>query len=206
MIKMQGNPYKILGVSENCSDDELTKAYRKLAKKYHPDLNPGDKDAELKMGEINAAYEEIKNMREKGTNGNYGYGYGGGQSYYGNSGNRDSIYNSVRIYINARQFTQALNVLNGIDPSERSAEWFYLSAFTNYGIGNSITALNHAKHAVDLEPNNQEYRQLLAVIQNGGNINYNRTQNYGPSTIDLSGCCRSLCWTYICCDLCNCCC
>ena len=67
MIKMQGNPYKILGVSENCSDDELTKAYRKLAKKYHPDLNPGDKEAELKMGEINAAYEEIKNMREKGA-------------------------------------------------------------------------------------------------------------------------------------------
>lgn len=63
------DPYKVLGVSPNASDDEITQAYRKMAKKYHPDLNPGDKDAETKMKEINAAYEMIK----KGKNGGASY-------------------------------------------------------------------------------------------------------------------------------------
>lgn len=202
---MQGNPYKILGVPENATEEEITKAYRKLAKKYHPDLNPGDQEAEKKMGEINAAYEEIKNIREKGAS--YSQGYGTGSGTYGSSSSaRSQVYNSVRIYINARQFTQALNVLNGITPEERNAEWFYLSAVANYGTRNSITALNHARHAVELEPDNYEYQQLLTIIQNGGRMNYDRPNNYGPRTINIDGCCNSLCWTLFCCDICNCCC
>ncbi|MCQ2751919.1 MAG: DnaJ domain-containing protein [Coriobacteriales bacterium] len=55
------NPYKILGLSDNASKDEATKAYRKLAKKYHPDLNPGDDNAAKKMAEVNAAYDAIMN-------------------------------------------------------------------------------------------------------------------------------------------------
>ena len=58
---MNKNPYEVLGVSPGASDEEVTKAYRKLAKKYHPDLNPGDAAAAAKMSEINAAYDQIKN-------------------------------------------------------------------------------------------------------------------------------------------------
>ena len=54
------DPYEVLGLSPGASDEEVKKAYRALAKKYHPDLNPGDKVAEEKMKEINAAYDRIK--------------------------------------------------------------------------------------------------------------------------------------------------
>lgn len=54
------DPYDILGVERGASEEEVTRAYRKLAKKYHPDLNPGDKAAAQKMSEINEAYDRIK--------------------------------------------------------------------------------------------------------------------------------------------------
>ena len=77
------DPYEVLGVSRDASDEEVKKAYRKLAKQYHPDVNPGDKSAEEKMKEINAAYDAIKN----GTAGQYGQqgGYTG-QNGYGSYG------------------------------------------------------------------------------------------------------------------------
>ena len=72
---MNRDPYQVLGVSPGASDEEVTKAYRKLAKKYHPDLNPGDASAAEKMSEINAAYDQIKNgytPTSSSTSGGYG--------------------------------------------------------------------------------------------------------------------------------------
>ncbi|MDN5317842.1 MAG: molecular chaperone DnaJ, partial [Thermoanaerobacterium sp.] len=57
--------YAILGLDRNASDDDIKKAYRTLAKKYHPDLNPGNKEAEQKFKEINEAYQILSDPQKK---------------------------------------------------------------------------------------------------------------------------------------------
>ncbi len=79
------DPYAVLGVSPGCSEEELKAAYRKLAKKYHPDLHPGDAAAAEKMNEINAAYDQIRNPPQTG-----GYTYGG--SAYGQQSQGQQSY------------------------------------------------------------------------------------------------------------------
>ena len=78
------DPFAVLGVSSSATEDEIKAAYRKLAKKYHPDLNPGDKAAEQKMREVNEAYTQALQIRKNGGRGpQSGYGSYGG---YGGAG------------------------------------------------------------------------------------------------------------------------
>ena len=73
----QTDPYRVLGLNPGASKDEVTKAYRKLAKKYHPDLNPGDTTAAAKMAEVNAAYDAIMNGTPYGPRARQGSPYTG---------------------------------------------------------------------------------------------------------------------------------
>ena len=173
---MIDDPYKVLGVSPDASDEEIKRAYRVLAKKYHPDRNPGDEEAAKKMQQINAAYEQIKNPdKAAGQQAGYGgYGYGGydpfggyqrQQGYEGASG-PDSYQQAAYQYIRFGRFQEALNTLG--NATERNARWYYLSALANDGLGNQVTALEHIRKAVSMEPDNYTYLQTLEDIENGG--------------------------------------
>ncbi len=119
------DPYKVLGVPHGASEEECAKAYRRLAKKYHPDLNPGDENAAKKMAEINAAFDQIKN-------GTTAAGYSAGTRRQGSDSASD-YYTAAARFINNRQFAQAINLLNRIE--DRTAHWYYLSAMAYYGAG-----------------------------------------------------------------------
>jgi molecular chaperone DnaJ len=180
---MTDDPYKVLNVPPNATDAEIKKAYRSLARKYHPDNNPGDKYAEQKMKEINAAYDQIMHKTAAGaaTGGSYqgGNPFGGFSGYnWQNSYSRYEAYESsdmqtVFNFINARRFSDALRVLNNM--SERDARWYYYSAIANVGVGNIIMGQQYAQRAVELDPYNAEYRSLLSWIM-GTSQTYSRAR------------------------------
>ena len=199
---MNGDPYKILGVSPDASDEEIKQAYRRLAKKYHPDLNPGDKAAAEKMQEVNAAYEQIKNP-EKATSSGYsggGYqydpfgGFGGYQrrSYTQQEG-MDQYQQAAYQYVRMGRYQEALNILS--NSSLRNASWYYISALANDALGNQVTALEHIRKAVSMEPDNATYLYTLERIQNGGATYRQQAGNFRGFEMRSTPCTNLLlCW------------
>lgn len=175
------NPYKVLGVPDGASEEECTKAYKRLAKKYHPDLNPDNKDAERKMAEINAAYDQIKNGN---TNGSpferNSYSSSSAYHYRRKSSSAPDYYTSAAQFIHNRQFEQALNVLKNIE--DRTAQWYYLSAVANMGLGRQSIALSYIQQACAMEPDNFTYSVAYSQIRNnsrpGGTYYYRRYTDF----------------------------
>ena len=146
---MMQDPYKVLGLSYGATDEEVTKAYRKLVKKYHPDLHPGDAEAAKKMSEINEAYDQIKSGTANQNN-NY--------SNTGSSNEGTNLYQVASHFIQTGMYREALRVLSEVQ--DKTAEWYYLSSIANYYTNNKITALNHARTAMQMVPDNPLYQKL----------------------------------------------
>ena len=251
------DPYEVLGIPQGASDDEIKAAYRKLAKKYHPDLNGGSAEAEARMKEVNEAYNIL--IKHKGTSGpqsgyggyggSYGGSYGGGyqqQGGYGNYGGYGSSgqygggyqqnrggYNyggfgfdfedlfggAYRQYqtssytendpalkpaaqaVLAGRYSDALSMLSGV--GNRKAAWYYWSARANMGLGNRIAALNDAKTACNMAPDEPAFRELLAQLNAGGQTYHQRSTQGDFASYLCSNPCLSLCLFNM---LCNCCC
>ena len=193
------DPYAVLGVDRNASDEEIKQAYRRLAKKYHPDLNPGDKVAAEKMQEVNAAYEQIKNPEKASSQqtGGYGYGYDpfGGYRHGSYNGSGDQYLDGAYRYVRMGYYREALNML--ANSSNRNARWYYISALANHGLDNQVTALEHIRKAVSMEPDNQEYLYTLQQIESGGTAYRRQAGSYGGFTMRSSPCTNLLlCWFF----------
>ncbi len=212
---MVQDPYKVLGVSPDASDEEIKKAYRELTKKYHPDRNPDNPAAAAKMNDINAAYDAIKNGTAQQQ-----YAYQGAQQYgedpfsawgwgpygaYGAYGYQQqarqqterSEYTAARSYIRNGMYREALNALSGVPGPERDGRWYYLSAIANMYQGNKIAALEQAKKAAELDPGNAEYRSLVEQLQSGGDFYTNYTRSYRGG-LNPDRLCMSICASYLC--------
>ena len=215
---MSENPYTVLGLPGGASDDEVKAAYKRLAKKYHPDLNPSP-EAEEKMKQINAAYDQIINHKQDADGpfggaaaGDGGYGSAGGYGGYyydpfegyrrqagGQNAGSDRM-RAVRSYLNARHFREALHLLSELEP--RDAQWYYYSAVANVGLGNRITGMEHARRAVELEPDNLEYQQFWQMLNASGTAYRGRGEGYAPPVIN-TGLCSELFCLFFCCPLCR---
>lgn len=202
---MTKNPYDVLGVSQNASDDEIKRAYRDLTRKYHPDANVNNPLADLaeeKFKEVQEAYDVIMKEREQGGSGyggygQGGYGYNGGyqQNSSSNGGQQDVEMQAAYNFINSRRYQEAVNVLNRMP--NRDAQWYYLSAVANGNMGNNVLARDHASQAVNMNPNNPQYRQLLNQLEWSSQRYQNNPYGGGYG----SG--NSSCGTgNMCCDLC----
>ena len=212
---MVKDPYQVLGVSPDASDEEIKKAYRDLTKKYHPDLNPGDESAAEKMHDVNAAYDAIKNgtaqqqtwdggaaQQAYGPYGWAGFNSAGGfnpYTWYQQETRRTerSEYTAARNYIRNRMYPEALTALSGVPASERDGRWYYLSGVAKMYQGNKIAALEDARTAVRLDPDCEEYQELLRQLETGGDFYRNYTTEY-QSGIRMDRLCMTLCLSQFC--------
>lgn len=244
------DPYKVLGVSRDATDEEIKKAYRALSRKYHPDANinnPNKEQAEEMFKTVQQAYNQIMKEKSQGTSGassyggsSYGSSYGGTNRRYGYDGddqnNQEADYdfggfwgfgpfgfggsysgsgranqdnfgndeNSIHLkaaanYINSGSFAEAVNVLNGIE--DRDGRWYYYSAKANSGLGNQATALEHAKRAVEMDPDNMNYQMLYRQLQSGGQWYSQKGDAYGRTTMNTGDFCMKLCIANLACNL-----
>ncbi len=231
------DPYQVLGVAPGASDDEIKTAYRKLAKKYHPDLNQGSQQAEVRMREINEAYTTLIKHKDPNESGGYSQSYGpgyGGYRYgatggFGGFGGFEEFFRTAqRAYggqnrssygyqadyaetdpelqpvartVMAGQYAQALQMLAGI--SSRRGGWYYWSARANYGLGNRMAAVNDARTAAEINPNEPAFQLFWQQLQASGQTYRKQGMARGFSSALCGNPCMTLCLANA---LCNCCC
>ena len=233
---MIADPYKVLGVPEDVSDADLKKAYREMSKRWHPDANPNDVErAEEKFKEVQEAYRQIVEARERGTSAygagpeaQYqssadGAGPGYGYSEYGSFTGFDDFFSqwarysderrgseetnemrAARSYINSGYYQQAMTALGQVPEGARNARWYYYAGIASQGLGRNIDAMNFAKRAVDLDPENAEYMHFLSRLQNGGTWYQRRGETYtGGTGMPSSTWCLSMCMLNLLCNMCG---
>ena len=147
---------------------------------------------------LEKARERILEL-EGGVLTGYQGNYGGAQS----GSSEDAELHAAANFLNNMRYQEAMRVLNNI--SRHNAQWYYLHAVANAGLGNNISAVQDAQTAVNMEPNNMQYRQLLSQLQGGGQWYTDMGEGYGyerTGTDMGKWCCECLAIN----ALCNCCC
>ena len=133
----------------------------------------------------------------------FGVGFGGYQQQTGASysGADSPEMQAARNFVSSGRYAEARRVLDSIGLNGRTARWYYLSSLANQGLGRSIDALQDARRAVQLDPNNTEYQMHLRRMQNPGQTYTTQTTYAQPGGL------MRWCWSMILLNLlCNCCC
>jgi molecular chaperone DnaJ len=151
-------------------------------------MNPGNEEAARQMQRVNAAYEQITNPEKVNPSGG-GYDPFRGYRQSTQQSDTDRYQQAAWQYIRYHRYQEALNTLNSIP--ERNARWYYLSSLANSGLGNQVTALEHIKRAVSMEPDNMEYLRTLDAMENGGTYYRQQAGNFKGFT--RSDPCTNLC-------------
>lgn len=234
------DPYSVLGISRNASEEEIKKAYKALSRRYHPDANvnnPNKAQAEEKFKEIQNAYQQIMKERTSGFGGSgygsaggygsSGYGRsssgdtGGGGGFYGGYGpfggfggfggfgqgqstgyEENTHLRAAGNYIRNGYYREARTTLDNMENADRSARWYYYSAIAHSGLGNNVAALEHAKRAAALEPDNRDYRSLVQQFESGGSWYEQRQAAYGYPTFGGGNICLKVIIANMICNIC----
>lgn len=201
------DPYSVLGVSPNATDEEISRAYKQLAKKYHPDNYANSPLADIateKMQEINQAYDMIRKERRESVGNNYdrgSYNTSSYNNYYSARGSGE--YHDIRMLIKNGRVADADQILSGVPESIRNAEWYFLKGTILYRKGWTEQAYDYFQQACTMEPGNGEYRAALNQMNASRNGNYGGyNPNMGTAMGGCSACdiCSALCCADTCCE------
>ncbi len=199
------DPYRVLGVSRDADEETIKKAYHELVKKYHPDKYVNTPMAEVaseKMKEINKAYDMImKGEADDHNTGGYDpYGAGpfGGAGPSGNY-SRPS-FGTARMFISMGRVSEAEQMLNQLP---HNAEWYFLTGLIYMRRGWYDRAVENIQTAVDMDPTNVEYRNMLDSIQNVNTTYTSSPYNTGGTRCGGCVCPCDLCTMCMCINCCT---
>ena len=193
------NPYKVLGVNENATQEEIRAAYLQLVKKYHPDryTDPDLKAvANEKLVEINEAYEFLTKKssgsanRGPGSGQGYGGGYSGAGSAY--AGPNATEFARARAFLGQNNLQAAKAVLDNI--SIRNAEWYYLYGIIYLRQGWFDKAREYLTIAYQQEPGNAEYASAYNTIRHTGNPYARQAGAYQSNCSPCDICAGAMCF------------
>lgn len=160
--------YKLLGVDRNATAEQISRAFKKLARQYHPDLNPGDKKAEEKFKEINEAYEVLKDPEKRKLYDQFGADWQHGQQFSGNQGFENMHFNF-----------DGQNMGGGADFSD-----FFESIFGGGSRGASFDGFSRRpRRGRDVEA---ELPLTLEEVMQGGKRQVTLQMPTGPRTLEVN--------------------
>ncbi|MDR2043481.1 MAG: DnaJ domain-containing protein [Clostridium sp.] len=224
------DPYQVLGVGRNATEEEIKKAYKSLSRRYHPDANinnPRKEQAEETFKEIQSAYQQVMKERTEGygsyDGGSYGSGsgtgrgsrerdpfggFGGFGGFYGGFGQsenagyeEDTYLRAAGNYLRSGYYKEARTALDGMGQQGRNARWYYYSAIAHSGLGNNVAGLEHARRAAAMEPSSREYENLVHRFENGSSWYEQRQAAYGYPAMGNGNMCLKLCIANIICNV-----
>ena len=190
------NPYEILGVPQNATDDEIKNAYREKARMLQEkDFGPLSDIADKKMQELDDAYDAIISQRRSS-------GYSSGQTYtsYSNNSYSTPTYAEIREKIRKNDIDSAQMLLDNIPEMSRIAEWYYLQGMIQQKKGWTNAAYENYERAFRMDSSNPEYTRAYQALNNQRNGGYRTADRRSDNDCGFCNICQGLICADCCCE------